>query len=865
MDKAKGKCGGCPFYQNGKGFIPPSTHGRSPLLLVGDMPTGDDLRGVEYTGYNADGKPLLTHTTPGPFKGYRGFQLSRLGYSEVNQDYVIRCTPPSNQFTREGTKRVLKYDQTLRTALYHCTKEYQHTPPSTKLIIASGELAWDHLLDQTHLPDTRLSLTEWRGFLQPYPTPLPIYGVNDLGLASYDKVERYLGVKDWAKIPRILNHTWPEKEPTDVIIVNKSTTTGTIDRFFEQYLTESTTPLIIDTEYTPKDQYLRLFGCGYHTPSGERYLQLYWSNSQNPGAPRNHVVAWMFRLREDTGGTGFEGYPSGDLAGKHQGFLFQNAAADNPILDKNWGFYGRWGWPTNYHDTMLLHAKVESELPHSLMFLESIYSRRAKKKHLAHSEELKYHLGDLSTTLDAWVGLQGETTPGMWQVYTTQDLPVFPLVQWSHTQGIKVDHAKVDPLYTQYQGYLTHCITIARCYTGKGEHFNLGSGDHLKEWLYGREGFKPYTNRITKRNTMDGDTILRYRNQWGKQHNVPEAPDSEDGAEIWTPAYLEGRIEDGCHPLLECKAAFNFYEHKVAKFIRNQIHDEKGGKLWRVYPQINIHTQATGRHSTTNPSLANWTDELQGLLVPDPGWCWVGGDYSGQEVWIYACMIGDTKTLDQLQKGYDTHTIAMCDFWGWDYPSDPTQPYKDKGWMQAHGIEGKNNPYRKWAKANSLALKYMKAEDKLHLTPGSRGLGVDQARGTEMAVRYLERNPAIKQYRDSLYGTRPKQSESFCGRVRKLNEIGNKLLREYINSPIQGGGADILNHTIIRGCAVDPTIHYVYGVHDSFWFTINLKREKELTAKLQQAILSPYVINGYEVVLPVEWKRKGADGVVSYL
>ncbi len=830
------KCQGCPFEKTGKGFLRPDLSHQSPILLVGEHPSSDDLRGIKYAGYNADGQPQLETVTPRPFLGYRGYKLKQLGYEKVNQDYLIRCQPP---YKYPGWQ--------LEKAALHCNHAYREEPPETKLILAMGDLAWDGYLHQW-TREQRLPLTEWRGFLAPRNpvTKTPVYGVNDLQACSYDKVERYLTNHDWARIPAILEGSWPIPEPTEVIHVTKSTPHDRIQHFFTRYLESGRTPLVIDTEYTIKDRFLRLFGCGYHTERGEEYyLQMYWSNSQNPDAPRKVVVDWLFDLAYDPA-----------VKNLHQGFLLQNAAADWPILDYNWRAYGKWGWPMNYHDTMLMHAKVESEFPHSLQFLESIYSRRAKKKHLASTEELTYHLGDLSTTLDCWVGLKAEMTPGMWDVYTTQDLKVFPLVQWSKQNGIRVDHTKVKPLYEKLQVYMEHAVSIAQTYCGKGHYFNLNSDTQMKEWLYDHERMEPVKSRQTGKMTINGDALLKLRQRYAKEENGWEVL---EGDEIWNPEVLEQRIEEGgCHPLLEAKAAFNYYEDKVAKYIRTQLFDKHGTKKYRVYPSISIHAQATGRHSTTDPPLAQWPDELQDLLTPDRGMMWLGGDFRGQEVWIYSCLINDEKTLDALLNGYDTHTIAMCDFFDYAYPPDLTDPYKgaaNEAWRERYELHHSKNSQRNWAKAGAFSLRYLKGLDKLHLIPGSRGLGIDASIGLEMACRFMERNPAIASYRDSLLGTNPKEAITFCGRVRRLHITGTKLLREYINSPIQGGGADILNHTIIRVCRISPEdIHYVYGVHDSFYFQFPVEKEAEYTPLIKAAVTAPYDIHGITVSLPVKWK-----------
>ena len=837
-------CQGCPFFQHGLGFIPPEPSAcGSPILVVGEHPSSDDVRGIHYTGYDDKGSAITESGRPGPFRGFRGHKLKQLGYEGIHKDHVIRCQPPRG-YTNGA----------LRQATLHCAKAHQVIPEGVELIIAHGDIAWDAYLDQydeyytnkQDRDDRFHALWEWRGFLEPHHrvTDIPVYGVQDLQSTAFDKVARYTAKIDWAKIPSILDKSWPIPEPKEVINVTRVTTTESIDEFFSRYLSHTITPLVIDTEYTIKDRFLRLFGCGYHTTTGrEYYLQLYWSNSQNPDAPRKVVLDHLFALINAT---------------NHQGFLLQNAAADWPVLDYNWRAYGTWGWPMNYEDSMLMHAKVESELPHGLWFLESIYSRRQKKKHLARTDELTYHLGDLSTTLDVYNGVKAQMDEGMWHVYEAQDKLVLPLVQHSLQNGIRVNHNKVAPVYEMLKEHMAHAVNLAQIYVGRGEHFNLNSDTQCKEWIYEVERYDVIKNRKTRKSTIDGDALLKLRQKFAKEENALEVLDED---EQWTPEILESRIFEGeCHPLFECKAAFNWYEDKVAKYIRKQLFDKDNHKLLRVYPHISIHAQATGRHSTTAPPLAQWPDALQDLLTPDPGDMWLGGDYAAQEVWLYTALINDTATLELLQNGYDTHTLSLCDFFDFDYPPTFRAPYEapeNQAWRDKYGLHHSKNPYRAWAKAGDFSLRYLKREDQMHLIPGSRSLGVDAERGLSACQRFLGKRPALKSYRDGLAGTRPTQSRTFSGRVRKLNATGPKLLREFVNSPIQGGGADLLNYTIIRACSLAPkVIQYVYGVHDSFYFRIPLDREEELVPMIQAKLAEPYDVYGHQISFPIEWKKR---------
>ena len=54
----------------------------------------------------------------------------------------------------------------------------------------------------------------------------------------------------------------------------------------------------------------------------------------------------------------------------------------------------------------------------------------------------------------------------------------------------------------------------------------------------------------------------------------------------------------------------------------------------RIFPEVRLHVQETGRHSYVNPPLSQYRGELLGLIAPDPGTVWVGHDWSNIETWL---------------------------------------------------------------------------------------------------------------------------------------------------------------------------------------------------------------------------------------
>lgn len=283
----------------------------------------------------------------------------------------------------------------------------------------------------------------------------------------------------------------------------------------------------------------------------------------------------------------------------------------------------------------------------------------------------------------------------------------------------------------------------------------------------------------------------------------------------------------------------------------------------RIHPSIAIHTQASGRHSTTgHPQkdggfpLAQLPSRLHDIFIPDKGEFWFGGDFSGQEVWIISAEANDLPTLDALKAGYDSHTLALCDGMGWPYPNNKFKPKEDRKWLQQIGIEETFGKWRKWFKSCRLALNYGKRKEYLYKVPGSATLGITQTKGIDIAERYLEKHPALVQYWERLGRHIEKTSTvtSFTGRRRMLHARGDAKRREGFNGPMQQGGADILNLTIVRVCSAFRVARYKYGVHDSFWFSFPMSYFERMN-EILKTINQPFIINGHSLNIPIEYKE----------
>ena len=817
------------MYQSGKGFVP-DQHGSNPkVVILGQNPGKDEETGQRVTGY-FEGTPEYEACEPGPFMGATGYMLRKkfipyLNVPEENISYcnVIKC--------RWQQRNDLPPEHILREAVRHCTEHHLNIPKDMP-VIAQGALAFHYNTGQVYWPaPERDSINSWRGFLGKNNTFATIHIANFLR----DPKQKFIGRMDWKKAGLWLSKQWPQELPTCKVVTADTQESEIVDFFrgANGHL------LYCDTEFDREKKFLTLFGAGYRDKQG----QIHGIQMRRDGSVPTHVQHWFKAA--------FRTFIQNNTTGWH------NFQADLPVLRAAWGI--SFSEYYQLEDSMLAHALVDSELPHDLGFCASLFSQYDKLKHLSGIDFLKYNWGDVVTGLETLELCHAafDQDPSLWDVYRKQSIPVARHLLTGSIYGIKIDEERVLSAREEVQRYIEELDQYIQLYA---PGLNIRSKQQLRAWFYDYEGMKAQRGRV-KRSSLDEEACMKMRADYCKKNEI-EAPDFED--EVWSPEYVNERIEAGEHTLLVCLAAYNFYFHKTLKYLNQLITDKV--VIERIFPSIGIHSQATGRHSTTRPALAQLPPPLHDIMTPDPGTFWVGGDFSGQEVWVGAAESGDEPLLEQLRNGWDTHTLALCDGMNWPYPYNRKEPKKDAQWLTERGLSLEQfNLWRKWFKACRLAMNYGKKPEFLYKIPGSLALGITQAKGITIAHRYLDKHPSLRRYWERLEEQINKHGivKSFSGRRRVLYSKGDARRREGLNAPMQQGGADILNMTIVRVIKAFPQAVYKYGVHDSFYFSFPLPQDNlnEMIEEIKKTIMQPFTINGYDVIIPVDWKVRLPKGV----
>lgn len=647
--------------------------------------------------------------------------------------------------------------------------------------------------------------------------------------------------RDWAKIPQILAGTWPTLLPPREV-VTPSDSGGALD-FLQA--ARGADYLVVDTEYVRGSGQLLQIGLGARRGSEFVGLQILdWPS----------WASWFHLAIGD----------EVRLLVRETPVVFQNTMADVPVLHTALGVEY-----TDYRridDTMLLHAVLWSELPHDLGFLASLYSPYPATKHLP-LEDPAYNWGDVCHADAVWAALraEGKADPAAWSIYETQSLRLIPVVLESNRRGIRVDAERVQTASEGYAAKLDAARQLATAYCGWP--LNPGSDDQMSLWLYRVEGLPVQKHKKTRRPTIDEDAVATLR---GRYAPLPDADhEREHGVSV---EYIQQRIIDGAHPLLEARVLYSGALQMDSHYLRPA---RRGLELdGRIYPQTKIHAQASGRHSITDPSaedknappgapMQQIPSDLRDIVCLDPGEAWISWDWSNIETWLLGVLAGDERILQAKVAGWDTHVVNYCDIFGSPYPPDLRDPHGSPecaAWREQLHWQGGDDVRRVFAKRFVYRLHYRGNPKHAMDIPGAHVLGLNAARLVQASQRYLAQHPAIVEFwrRTDEEVRREGLTRTFMGRPRRLLGMGDARLREGTNHKLQGGVADILNLTLVAIRAAFPDSRVVYTAHDAAKIGVPLGDVEAYLPIVRGIVERTWEIAGRPVQFPAKFSiRRG--------
>lgn len=832
-------CIGCPLYGSGKGFVPDAIPEGSRLVVLDYSPGTNDVSGSKIIGYDAK-HPILESVEPQPFIGATGYKLRETylpltGVPEKQMGFcsVVKCRPA-------------KGEKITPEAVEHCTREHLRIPATVELVVANGGPAFEFTQPDLVKGSRRLKkketkegekastevITAWRGFIGPEPLQeKPVFAVTDIADLFKDSTKRIPARMDWLRVKKFFRGEWPKAIPERLIAKDD---VSALNQAFDR--AEQADFIAIDTEFDRYSKLLTLIGIGWVGPDGKiDGIQLDWIGAFVAGTTtevRSTFIRRFARLM------------------KKVKAVFQNAKADLPVIDKALHISWRTGY-VGIEDTMLMHADLMSEMPHSLDFLASLLGWHTKLKHLEGDDQLLYNWGDVIETIAVYVELRKifKEDPQTEAVYRAQKLKLVPITLERELHGIRINQPRLKELIDEYAEKVKAFEEMAAAYTGRND-FNLRSS--------GRDGQLATFLRVFEGIDLKGvdeATIAEARDSF---YPFEREKEEKEGFSVH---YLNTRIANGAHPLLELRAASIHYSQALSQDLEPLMGKE------RVYPSIQTHAQESGRHSIVRPALGKVPNDFINLYLPDEGYVFFGWDWDAQEPRIFMAETGSTFLQASFNEKIDIHTLLVCDMFGWPHPSDKKDPHSSpecEAWRQEVGWGGKEDKRRTVSKNVRYERYYMGSG--FQAIAKAVKMGLPKAAMERASRLVIEQDPKVAEFHRKVKKlAKSKQIRTWDGRLHVFLGEGSKLEREVCNRFMQGGGAGLLNLTIVEIHEKHwPKVRYGYSRHDSLMVEI---REKDFTLELALEIRAiaeqARVINGMSVPFPGSFKVMDDQGVIK--
>ncbi len=434
-------CMGCPYWGDGKGFVPDLINNSAPVFIFCQNPGESEERGERLIEYKY-GQPIYEPCEPQPMVGKTGFAMQReyfpiagLNRDEVSLGNALRC-----RLNHKDKLPPLKNVE-LRTALAHCHHAHYKHPSKTRLVVAQGELGL-YAMTQEGL-DEGISITSCRGWVLPFtplpfprqqlsdiytPTPgdsqLPVLAVNHLAYIFRYPTAAMYAKSDWAKIPRILAGTWPRK-PTPILDVPPVV----LPRRFA-----------FDTEFIPEKGRLLRYSMAY------------------PILPTNELCVRVVE-REMAESHIFPAVLFPPLVIAHH--IMADIGYLEDLFNLKPGDY-------RYDDTMHMHAVLWAGLDHDLDTLGSLYSPINRWKHLEQINPRVYSGGDAEGTYYSWSSLKREfnADTDSQRVYDDIQIKLIKHIRKSKRIGIRVLQEPSIEIAWDLQGKVDELQVEAEALTG---------------------------------------------------------------------------------------------------------------------------------------------------------------------------------------------------------------------------------------------------------------------------------------------------------------------------------------------------------------------------------------------------------------
>ena len=389
--------------------------------------------------------------------------------------------------------------------------------------------------------------------------------------------------------------------------------------------------------------------------------------------------------------------------------------------------------------------------------------------------------------------------PDLDRVYREIELPLLPVIQKMHEDGICINVAKFTELSTKYHEELS--ALEKKIHELAGEDFNINSPRQLGQILYTKLGLG-----VKVKKTAGG----------AQSTKESELEKIKDAHEI-VPHILEYR---------ELQKLLSTYIDVIPKLI------SEDGRLRTTFVP---NGAATGRMSSQNPNLQNIPIKsgrgraIRDAFVAADGYVLLECDYSQIELRVAAFLSGDEKLMNIFRDRRDVHTEVAAQVF--HVPSEEVT--KDM---------------RRKAKVINFGILYGMGVNAL-----KANLGSTRAEAQEFYDAYFKTFSRLAEYLEEVKKEASKKgyTTTFFGRRRHFSGLRSPLPfirasaeRMAINAPIQGTESDIIKMAMVNvfneisKAGKSDDVRMLLQIHDSLIFEVKESMIKEKAADIMRLMTS---------------------------
>ncbi len=418
----------------------------------------------------------------------------------------------------------------------------------------------------------------------------------------------------------------------------------------------------------------------------------------------------------------------------------------------------------------------------------------------AHPTETVKLIEELSVSLEERLKKEG-----LWNLFNEVEMPLVGILAKMQEKGIKIDKAILKEFLKEIKEKREKIEE--EVYEEVGQRFNINSPKQLGKILFEKLNLPPL--KKTKTGYSTNEEVLQ----------------------------ALSLLRPSISKILEYRRLFKL-ETTYLKPFPELINPETG----RIHTSFNQTVTATGRLSSSGPNLQNIPirnklgERLRKAFVVEKEYLFLSGDYSQIELRFLAHVSGDNNLKSAFLENEDIHRQTAAEIFD-VLPLEVTAPMRRKAKVVNFGIVYGMSPR---GLSKDLGISYKEAQDYIQ--------------------RYFKRYPEVKKYINKTLEEAQKRGyvTTLMGRKRALPGISSphRRTREFaertaINSPIQGGAADLIKLAMInlerRFKKEKLGVYIILQIHDELLFEVPeaeigitrkiVKQEMEKAMKLSVPLL----------------------------